>query len=286
MFKFLLYQVGLFITRSIPLNVAFKVARFISDLQYYFSPRDRKAVTNNLKVIVNSSQDVKELTKEVFRNFGRYLVEFFCLPQILDQDYIKENIKFEHLEKIDEVLKRGKGGIIVTAHIGNWELGAIVIGMTGHPLVAVALPHKERPVNDLFNRQRQLGVTVVPTNMAIRRCLETLRENKLIALVVDRDFGFHGEKIDFLGKKALIPKGAAVLSYKTGAAIIPMFLIREPNGKFTLSVGEPIYPPMIVEGEVKEDLLIGFMRKYMMVMEEKIRQYPSQWLVFRKFWID
>lgn len=287
MFKFLLYKFGLFIVRRFPLKISFKIARFFSGLQYYFSPRDRKAVYNNLRVILKTPDRLKILTKEVFLNFGQYLVEFFGVPGLVDQEYIKKNVVIEHLERINEVLKKGKGAIIVTAHIGNWELGGIFLGMLGYSLVAVALPHKERPVNDIFNRQRVLkGITVVPTNIAIRRCISTLRHNGIIALVAERDFGPNGEVLDFLGRKVLIPKGPAVFSYKTGAAIVPMFLIREGKQQFRLSVSEPIYPERIVKGEVDRNLLKGLMKRYITVIEDKIRQYPSQWMMFRKFWID
>ena len=287
MFKFYLYKFGQFILRRVSLQTSFKFAQCVSDLQYYCSPRDRQAVNNNLKIILNTSEDLPKLTKEVFRNFGQYLVEFFRLPEIIDQDYIKQNIKIEHREKIEEALSKGKGVILVTAHIGNWELGAIVLGVLGYRLVAVALPHKERPVNDLFNNQRELrGVTVVPTNIAVRRCIEALHENKLIAIVADRDFGLNGEILDFLGRKTLIPKGPAMFSYKTGAAIVPIFLIRHPGGRLVMSASDPIYPEKMVKGEVDQRLLVHLMKKYITVLEEKIRQHPSQWLMFRKFWVD
>ncbi len=287
MFKFLLYQFGLFVIRLIPLETSFKLARFFSGLQYYFSPRDRKAVHDNIKVILKSSNNLETLTKEVFQNFGQYLVEFFRMPEMMNDDYIREHIKIDHIERLEQVLAKGKGAIIITAHIGNWELGSILLGMMGYRLVAVALPHKERPVNDLFNNQRAIrGVTVVPSHYAVRRCLETLHKNGIIALVADRDFGLTGEVLDFFGRKTLIPKGPAIFSYKTGAPVVPMFLIREGERQFRLMVADPIYPEKVFKGEIDQDLLKNFMKKYIGIIEDKILKYPSQWLMFRKFWID
>ena len=83
----------------------------------------------------------------------------------------------------------------------------------------------------------------------------------------------------------MIPKGAAVLSTKTGAPIIPVFFIRNEDDSFTLEFEEWIDPPHIQEDVVSEEVCLDIMKKYTAVMEKKIRQYPTQWLMFRKFWI-
>ncbi len=282
MFKFYLYKFGQFCVNHLPTGLIYAITTFISDMQYYLSPRDRKAVKNNLRVILRSNKNVSPMAREVFRNFGKYLADFFRMSKKLTPDYIQRHITIEHAHYFDQVLKEGKGGIILTAHIGNWELGGIVISMLGYPLVAVALPHRERPVNDLFNHQRETkGITIVQTNGAIRRCVEALKANKFVALLADRDFGVHGELMDFLGKKAFIPKGPAVFSLKTGAPIIPAFLIYKEDGTFRMFLEEPIYP---VFSGTEEESIRNLMRQYTAVIEDKIRQYPTQWLMFRRFW--
>jgi len=286
MFKYYLYKFGQFLVTRLPLKLSYRVGIFFSDLQFAFSRLDRISVCNNLKNILSSSEDISSQAREVFRNFGRYLVEFFRVGEALDSQFIEKNVRIVNREYVDETLRKGRGGIITTAHIGNWELGAIVLGMLRYPIVAVALPHKERPVNDLFNKQREgKGVTVVPVAHAVRRCLESLKENKLIGVVADRDFSAHGIVMDFLGRKALIPKGAAIFAFKTGAPVIPTFMIREADGTFTLTFEKPIYPPQVIDGHVGEAELTEFIRKYLVYIENCIRNYPTQWLMMREFWI-
>ncbi len=285
MFKYVLYKIGLFLLYHLPSNFAYGFAAFISDLQYFFSFRDRRSVKNNLKIISPSSENIPFLARDVFRNFGRYLIEFFQMKEMVDEQFVKNNVRIQGIKHLDAVLAEGKGGIIVTAHIGNWELGAAVLSALGYPLMAIALPHKERPVNDLFNAQREIkGVIVVPTNSALRRCIKQLRNNKLVALVADRNFSNSGGVImNFLGKKILAPKGAAVFSLKTGAPIMPIFFIRNGDGTFTLSCSEPIYPPQRSVSREDNRVILGVMKRYMSIIEDKIRQYPSQWLLFREF---
>ena len=284
MFKYYVYKVGLFLLYRLPSKLSYRLAMFASDIQYLFSFRDRRAVRNNLKNILPSADNISVLTRDVFRNFGRYLIEFFQMREMVDEQFIKNNVRIDGLDRLDKVLQEGKGGIIVTAHLGNWELGAVMLSVLGYPLIAIALPHKERPVNDLFNYQRETkGVHVVPSNGALRYCIEQLRGNKLVALVADRDFSANGVIMDFLGRKMLVPKGPALFSWKTGAPIIPMFLIRNGDGTFTLSCFEPIYPPAREGSGNDMEIMKGIMGRYMSVMEKKIKAHPSQWLLFREF---
>ena len=260
---------------------------FLSEMQYYFSFRDRRAVKNNLKVILNTDKDLSRYAKEVFRNFGKYLVEFFRMPRKLDAKYISEKVNTEDVKMLKKALEKGRGAIILTAHVGNWELGGVILSLLGYPSVAIALPHKERPVNDLFNAQRESkGITVVPPSMAIRRCIEALKNNKIIAVLADRDFTLHGEELDFLGKKAFIPRGAAIFSCRTGAPLVPTFFVRNADDDgFTLIMEEPIEPPHFAkDGKNEETCMLHLMKQYTALIERKIREYPTQWLMFREFW--
>ncbi|MCA9407159.1 MAG: lysophospholipid acyltransferase family protein [Candidatus Omnitrophica bacterium] len=284
MFRYFLYKVGQFLVNVLPLKLAYRFAEFISDLQYTFSYKDRNAVTNNLKIILSDQTKLKWSTREVFRNFGRYLVDFFRMKYTLNHEFIKHHVKLVNVDKFKEVTAYGKGGIVLTAHSGNWELGAAILSVLNLPLMAVALPHNNKLVNQLFNQQREnQGITVVPSNIAVRKCSQWLRDNKFIALVGDRDFGPNGEKLPFLGREAFIPKGPAIFSFKTGAPIIPTFLIRESDTKFILTVNDPIYPPSALEAGDKKEILVNYIKKYIVVIEEMIRRYPEQWLMYREF---
>ena len=287
MFKYCLYKFGLFLLKRLPAPLSCQFGLFISDLQYVCSFRDRRAVTNNLRKICPPGTDVSPLAREVFRNFGRYLIEFFQMNEMVDDRFIKKKVTLQGIKNLDDVLARGKGGIMITAHLGNWELGAVLLSVMGYSVMAVALPHKERPVNDLFNAQREAkGVTVVPTNGAMIQCIEQLRNNGLVALVADRDFSPNGIRMEFLGCQTLIPKGTAIFSLKTGAPIVPIFLIRNADGTFHLVCDEPIYPPLKTADILREDMLSGLIRRYLSAIEEKIRAYPSQWLMFREFGVS
>ncbi len=267
------------------MRVSRLIARFICDVKYAFSIIDRRAVTENLTCILPWEDKVNLPVREVFRGFGQYLLEFFLVERMLKENYIEKNVQIQNLKYIEEALARGKGGIILTAHIGNWELGGALLGVLGYPLTVIALPHKEESVNNFFNKKRAgKGLTVVPSNTAVRRCISALKKNTLIALVADRDFSNKGEVLKVFGRQTVVPKGPAAFSVKTGAPIIPVFLIRKDNAKFQLIIEKPIFPEKKPQNQ-ESTYMIEIMEKYITIMEDKIRQYPGQWIMFRRFWV-
>lgn len=268
----------------LPLHAAYAFAQFLSDLQYMVSFVDRRNVRANMRKILQKDSVDEKYVRDVFRNFGRYLVDFFRMVRDVDEDFIAKKVKCEGLPYVKEVLGKGKGAIIITAHIGNWELGGNIIRKLGYPMLAVALPHTHKLVNDLFNQQRELcGISVVSPQNAIRKFLEKLKKNESVALVADRDFGTHGLVMKFLGYPTLLPKGPAVLSIKTGAGIIPSFFLINPDGTYTLSFHPPVYPAKIDDQMISDDVLKKMIAQYITVVEDKIRQNPGQWLMFREF---
>ncbi len=285
MFNYIIYRIGQFIALHLPLKTAYKVAIFFSDLHYIFAAGDRRITRENIKVIFpeKSEREIRRMRIRMFRNFAKYLVDFFRFSK-LDINYIKRNIKVENIHYIDEALSKGKGAIIVTAHLGNWELGGVVVALLGYPFWIVALPHKYRKVNDFFNFQRgSKGINVIPLGRAARQSLDILKENRVLALAGDRDFSEKGIVSDFFGRPAIFPQGPAALSLKTGAKIIPGFMLRNEGDTFTLKFEKPL--EFISTGDKNNDL-IGLTAQYRNIFEDYIRKYPDQWYMFRKFWRD
>ncbi len=284
MIQYYLYKFGQFCVRQLPTELSYKIAIFISDVHYYFCSRDRRIVKNNLKIILSSDENLSYLARESFRNFGKYLVDFFKVQGSLTDEYVRNHVTIEHIEYLTDTLKEQKGAIIVTAHMGNWELGGCVLSKLGYPPIAVALPHKERSVNDLFNAQRAAeGMTIVPNSVAIRECIKGLRKNRIVALLADRDFNLNGEVVNFFGKKTIFPKGPAAFSLKTGAVIVPTFLIREQEDHFKLFFEKPI---SLFNDDGSRIALGDLIEKYAAAIESNIKKYPTQWFMFQKFWIE
>ena len=279
MFNYYLYKLGQFTALNLPLKLAYKIAVLCSDIHYIFADKDRFEVNANLKAIFpqKTRSELFKIQIQIFRNFAKYLVDFFRFEE-LNKEYIKRKIKIEDIHYLDEALKKGKGAVLLSAHIGNWELGGAVVALLGYPLWAVALPHKTKKVNDFFNAQRERkGMKVITFGKAARTCIRYLEENKMIALVGDKDFTQDtGILIDFFGKPTHLPKGPAAFALRNGSPIIPVFMLRNPDDTFTLKIGKPV--------DCSSGSMEGITFECKTVIENLVKDYPEQWYMFKKFW--
>lgn len=283
MLNFLLYKLVQWLSITLPLPISYKIAVFFADLHRFLSPKDRAAISDNLKTIFPEIDGklIQVYTKTIFRNFAKYLVDFFRF-ECINKNYIEKNVAVHNLEIINQAFTKKKGVIVTTAHIANWELAGITMPLLGYPLACVALNHRNERINSLFIRQRQIkGVEVIPLGKAAIKCIQALRKNKLLALVGDRDFAQSGLSINFFGKPTFIPKGPALLSLRTGAPLVVGIIVRQNNNKFRFTYEGPI--EINPSGDQEKDTKL-LTEKYIAVIEQYIRKYPDQWLMFRRFW--
>lgn len=283
---YLLYRIGIFLSLALPLKASYWASQFLADIFYYFSEKDRKVIRNNLKMVlgVSSESEVPScMAKAVFRNFAKYLVDFFRSKKI-DKEFMADKVKVCGSEYIERARSEGKGVIVLSGHIGNWELGAAAISMIGYPINAVVLTHTNKKINDLFTKRRLIGnMKPIEIGVALKACYRALRSNELLALLGDRDFTRNGIATEFFGKEAMLPRGPAIFSYRLGAPIVPTFLVREPDDTFRLIIEKPFTatPGLEEEAAVKELTL-----KCARSIEGCVKKYPTQWFVFRDIWSE
>lgn len=284
--KHMLYRFGQFATGMIPLKASYMLACFISDIHFGMAGSEREAVIANLRVILGEGRAEEEyalMARDVFRNFAKYLVDFFRFGKI-DDYYMKKKIKITGRENIDKALSRGKGAVLLSAHIGNWELGGFVVGRLGYPISAVVLTHQDRKINDFFTRQRRIGkMKPIELGMSLRACYNVLKSNQLLALLGDRDFMKTGIRMAFFGKPAIIPRGPAAFGCRLGSALVPVFMIREPDDTFHFIMEELIVAD---EGLGEDEAIRELTERYLKILEKYIKRYPTQWYIFREFWTN
>ncbi len=281
---YILYIIGYTLSNIFPLRVTYWLAERFADIHYSISRKDREAVARNLSVVLK--KDMKEstlLAKKVFRNFAMYLVDFFRMGR-LNKDVVKKRIQVLGLDNLNGALKKNKGAILLSAHIGNWEMGGVVTAIIGYDISAVVLRHKYKKINDFFIGQREKkGMKAIPIDSIMKRCISALSKNGMLALVGDRDFTNSGIMLNFFGVPTSIPKGPAMFSVKLGSPIVPTFCVREDRFNYKLIFDKPIEMNGSIDLE-RDDAVKDLTQKIVPIMEKYIRQYPYQWLMFRRFW--
>ncbi len=282
---YIVYKLGYDISIGLGRKAVYKIACFLADLRYWFLGSDRIAMRKNFRIITscNDSQSLDRLARLTLRNFAKNLVDFFRFG-LMDSRFFMENTRIVGLEHIDAALRQGKGVLAVTAHLGIWEMGGIILAQKGYAVNAVAWEHKDPRVKKIFIYQRsRKGINVISLGIALRKCFRALHNNEVVAMLGDRDFSERGMKIKvkFFGHDVWVPRGPATLSLRTQAVIVPGFPIREKNDFCTLYFENPIeYNPT---GDIETDIQV-LTQKILNVIESYVRKYPDQWFVFNEFW--
>ena len=284
--RYVWFKLITFLAMTLPRKALYWVAHRLADFNHTFDHRGREAVRANLRVILGPGAPEKRIRFEarwVFRHFGKYLAEFFGYKRF-GAKFIDTYVDVIGLETIEEELAKGKGVILNTAHISNWEIGAAAMARKGFPLTAVALMHPEPDVNELFRRQRaSRGYSVVPVEGAYRRCVQALRENHVVCFVGERNIGEGGIEVQFMGRPCLFPQGPARISIATGAPLIPGFVVRRPNDSYAGIVEKPIRPPKIRD---RREAARVMTQQFADLVATYIKRFPAQWGVFFKVWDD
>jgi KDO2-lipid IV(A) lauroyltransferase len=284
MLFFLLYKIGEFVALRLPRGFSYGLAVVISRLKYAFSPTEKQEMIENLRCFRphNSTRALKKDVKEILANFSLYLVDFFRFKKI-DLKYIEKYVEVVGENHLDDALAKGKGVILLSAHIGNWELGGAVIGVLGYPISVIALDHKNNLVNNFFINQRRIkGERIISLKFAVRKTVAALANNEFVAIVGDKDFTGTGAVVKLFGRDSLMPKGPAAISLKTGAVIVPGFMVRLQGEKCRLFFERPVeYSPI---GDFEKDV-VKFTELCTRRIEDVIKRFPTQWYCFRKFWL-
>jgi len=275
------YYAIFILARILPLRVCRWLGRSIAFIVYLFSTRDRKGLATNLSIALNqpvNNLHIRQLVRRMFMNYGEYMADYFCLPQLPRQ---KARAVFSHLKReeiIRKALKKGRGVILLSAHIGNWEFGGIMIRHSKYPLAVVSLPHNTAPTNALVNRFREdKGISVIEVDespFSALPILKHLRKNGVVAMMGDKDFFGNGKLIPYFGKQVRFPIGPVIIAMSSGAALIPAFVLKQPDGRY-FGVLENAIP--LSNERPREQAIQKNLEKIAVIFETYIQRYPDQW---------
>lgn len=269
-----------------PPAVRYPVAALAGRLCYYLMPRTRRiALQNYAQVLGGTPREarVKRVARHAFGNYAKMVADFIVMPSLTAPD-IRRMIEPQGTEYLDQALAGGHGAILVTPHLGSWDLAAAVAGVHGYVVNAVTETlHLTQLDRLIVHARERIGMRVVPSRPnPVRLLLEALRRNEPIALVCDLNKGHPGGvEVDFFNRPALVPGGPVALALKTGAPIVPVYARRLPNNRYVAQVEPPL--PMRVTGDPQLDLRVNT-EAIVRFFERAIKAHPDQWYVFMPVW--
>ena len=279
-----LYRIGAFksafaLAQLLPRGVMRKIADMLAWWGLQRSPELEKITRENLAVATGlADEKLGALVRENTRCFARMLADYFlCAGHRADRanDLLDSTDGWEHLATAQA---DGRGVILVTGHLGHWELGGLLLALRGLRMSVVTLPEPSDELTRWRSACRQsLGIGTIAVgpghDFAFVEMLRTLRGNGCLAMLVDRPYHGTGIAVRQFGRTTEYSTAAAMLAHHTGAAVIPAFVLRLPNHRYRAVTCPPV--PMRT-GPLREVLQENTQR-IADVFAVRIRAHPEQW---------
>ncbi len=284
-FTYLALKTFSFFVNLLPEGFALWLGRQLGGVWYHLDFEHRKVAIQNLRTAFGhekSASEIRDIAKTTFQNLGMMTVEFFRIPR-MDVKTFKERVKIEGLEEALKLFERGKGIFLLLSHFGNWEMMGVMSKVIGNPIMVIAKPMKRNEwVDQFITRIRsKAGLEVVSSVKAGRKVMQALSRNRVVGILIDqRAKRSEGIWVDFFGKKAPTTPSLAVLAMKTGAPVLPVFMVRD-GFQHRLIIKEPL--ELIRTGDIKKDVEANT-QLFNHTLESMIREYPDQWFWVHRRW--
>lgn len=267
------------VLRLLPLAAANRLARAATRLLDSIVPRLRRVARTNLSFALPemSCAQHDRITDGVFHSIARMLVALSRFPSI-NRANVGQWIEYDGFENYAEAKRRGRGVLIATAHLGNWELSAFAHALLTEPMNVMVRPLDNPLINTLVEERRVLsGNKLIDKRDAARSVLKALRNNEAVGILIDQNASAaEGLFVPFFGKLACANSGFVKLANHSGATVIPGFALwDETRRRYTLRFG----PAIKMTGDVAVDTA-----RIYAIIESAIRDHPDQWMWIHRRW--
>jgi len=227
-------------------------------------------------------EDAKNLYRKIFVHFGQMLFE---VPHILRLNHgnLNKYVVFSNEEYLRGAFQKGKGVFILTGHFGNWELMSAALAIRFGNGAVVVRPFDFPPLDRVINELRvRFGTEIIPKQRGMRRIMGALKEKKAVGILLDQNVDWYeGVFVNFLGRWACTNKGLALMAMKTGVPVIPIFPVRQGDGRYRIIFESEL--KLMSTGDKTKDVE-GNTALFTQVIERYIRRYPDHWFWFHKRW--
>ncbi|MBO0701802.1 MAG: lysophospholipid acyltransferase family protein [Candidatus Dormibacteraeota bacterium] len=262
---------------ALPRSVAYALAIVAARFAFVFARGARRALAENLRVALpeRTPGQLRLIAWRNFRNHAKAYVDLMQMP-VAEVEDLKPLLHRCGEDLLAEARALGKGVLMVSCHMGSWEVAAASWAVTTAPVNLFAEVLEPQEMYDWYRTTRaRLGISVLPLNRSgLRKVLQALDENELVITALDRDILGTGIECDFFGHRARIPDGVATIALHRGVPIMPVCVYRLPDDTYRGVGYQPIYARPT--GDDKADVR-RITQLLVRCMEQMIREHPDQW---------
>ena len=279
-----LFGAVLLLIRILPRSIVLMAGRWLGKFARHVDGRHRRVAAENLALAFPGMEKAQRaaILRRCYEFFGMYLFDMLtCFPKFPPERM--KDFEYEGLEHVEAAYKRKMGVIFYTGHWGGWEFMAMAHGLKVHPGGVIARRLDNPYLQNLLETLRcSTGNFVIDKKEGFRPMLKAMKEGKGIAILIDQNVTTDERVfVDFFGRSASTTPVAGLLKLKTGAALVSVFALPLPGGRYRLSYGKPLDVPLT--GDRKTDVL-RITQECTREIEQQIRRYPEYWLWMHRRW--
>lgn len=274
------------VVRVIPQRFIRGLGTAIGSLGYFAAGKQRRIALESLNIAFGAEKTKEELEKIAKDSFTFMAKSGLEIMHLLDHPgFLKERVEITGKEILDSALAKGKGVILVSAHFGNFPLILARLCMDGYKGAGIMRLMRDSRVEKIFLKKRQdFRVKTIysqPRDACVHQTIAALRNNEIVFIPLDQNFGTSGIFVDFFGRKAATAVGPVVFAQRTDSLILPCFVIRDKNDYHRII----FEPPLLLEtGRNSRETILINIQKLTNIIESYIRKYPAEWGWIHRRW--
>ena len=272
------------ILRLLPRKPALMLMKFLGRLAFHLSKGPRQRTIDHLSMVYGADQDpaeIENMARRVFIHLATAAGDMLRMPNII-RNGINRLVKTKGTEHLDRAFRAGKGMILLTCHLGNWEILGAWLAQNNYPMKVIGTtlfdPRLDRILVDIRNKS---GNTNIARGKSTREIIRTLKKGDAVGMLIDQDTKSQGTFVNFFGKQAHTPTGPAVLARRLNVPLIPVFMYLQEDLTYQLECLPPL--DLVKTADEESDITINT-QKCSDAYETMIRRYPEQWVWMHKRW--
>lgn len=267
----------------LPQNRVYTLANVLGWFLFTVLGIRRRVVMTNLGIAFPdlSEKERRIIGRRSMQNICASMFEFARFPVMRREDMVAA-LTFDNPKAFDDMVERGKGGVLVSGHFGNWEMLGAVLKLKGYPVSVVVTEQHNAYVDAMISAHREMmGLGIIRRGIAIRGVLRALRNNEMVALLSDQEAREQGIFVDFFSRPSSTHQGPAVFVLKTGAPVIFGRAIRRPRGRHKILMDLLNFDHL--HGLTPENIR-EITQTCSALLEKSIRDYPDQYYWVHRRW--
>lgn len=264
-----------------------RLATPLGKLWYQLDRRHRTIARENMRRALGNEMDERTIDLTVCNNFIQLTRVALEIPSLLKltADNVNQYITLSGRRHLADARARGKGTILLTGHLGHWELMSLAAPLVAdEPIGVVTQTLKHAPLDKFLTEFRmRTGNRVINKKNAGTHIANFLKKNKTVGILLDQNASYYeGVYVPFFGITACTNKGLAMFALRHDATVLPAFNVRRTDGRYHIMIAPPV--PLVRTGNLQRDIVLNT-KQFNKIIERYIRMAPDNWLWIHRRWL-